>query len=177
MAGRHPVASNRSDAHLVVGARPNYMKVAPVHRALAKLATQTIVHTGQHYDVLMSDIFFRQLDLPDPDINLEVGSGTHAAQTGQIMIRLEPVLLERRPDFVAVYGDVNSTVAATLVCSKLLIPIAHVKPAFGREIAPCRKRSTAWSPTPTFCLRRRRMGMGTWGRELPTAKYTWSGTS
>jgi UDP-N-acetylglucosamine 2-epimerase (non-hydrolysing) len=111
----------------VVGARPNYMKVAPVHRALAGLATQTIVHTGQHYDVLMSDIFFRQLDLKDPDINLEVGSGTHAAQTGQIMIRLEPVLLQRHPDFVVVYGDVNSTVAATLVCSKLLIPIAHVE--------------------------------------------------
>jgi UDP-N-acetylglucosamine 2-epimerase (non-hydrolysing) len=103
------------------------MKVAPVHRALANLAKQTIVHTGQHYDVLMSDIFFRQLDLPDPDINLEVGSGTHAAQTGQIMIRLEPVLLEQRPDFVVVYGDVNSTAAATLVCSKLLIPVGHVE--------------------------------------------------
>jgi UDP-N-acetylglucosamine 2-epimerase (non-hydrolysing) len=103
------------------------MKVAPVHRALASRARQTIVHTGQHYDVLMSDIFFRQLDLPDPDINLEVGSGTHAAQTGQIMIRLEPVLLEQRPDVVLVYGDVNSTVAAALVCSKLLVPIGHVE--------------------------------------------------
>lgn len=111
----------------VVGARPNFMKVSPLYLALDKRAEQLIVHTGQHYDPLMSDIFFRQLGIPQPDANLEVGSRSHAEQTGQIMIRLEPILLERRPDLVLVYGDVNSTVAAALVCSKLGIKIGHVE--------------------------------------------------
>jgi len=113
----------------VVGARPNFMKVAPVMRALAQRPgiTQLLMHTGQHYDARMSDVFFEQLGIPQPDINLEVGSGSHAQQTAQIMTRCEPVLLEHRPDFVLVYGDVNSTVAAALVCAKLLIPVAHVE--------------------------------------------------
>ncbi|HVR41431.1 MAG TPA: UDP-N-acetylglucosamine 2-epimerase (non-hydrolyzing) [Thermoanaerobaculia bacterium] len=112
----------------VVGARPNFMKVAPVHAALAKRGvTQTIVHTGQHYDAAMSDIFFHELGIPEPDINLEVGSKTHSVQTAEVMIRFEPVLLERQPDWVLVYGDVNSTVAAALVCAKLLVKIAHVE--------------------------------------------------
>jgi len=113
----------------VVGARPNFMKVAPVVRALEKRpqARQSLVHTGQHYDVSMSDVFFSQLEIPSPDVNLEVGSGTHARQTAEIMIRLEPVLLERKPDVVLVYGDVNSTVAAALVCAKLLIRVGHVE--------------------------------------------------
>ncbi len=111
----------------VVGARPNFMKVSPVYRALDGKARQTLVHTGQHYDALMSDIFFEQLEIPRPDVNLEVGSRTHAEQTGQIMIRFEPVVTERRPDLVVVYGDVNSTVAAALVCSKLGIKVAHVE--------------------------------------------------
>ena len=113
----------------IVGARPNFMKLAPVNKALSRYphVLQTIVHTGQHYDVNMSDVFFRQLDLPLPDYNLQVGSGTHATQTAEIMLRLEPLLLEHQFDLVLVYGDVNSTVAAALVCSKLRLPVAHVE--------------------------------------------------
>jgi UDP-N-acetylglucosamine 2-epimerase (non-hydrolysing) len=113
----------------VVGARPNFMKVAPVRAALAERnnVRQILVHTGQHYDAFMSDIFFRQLEIPEPDFNLEVGSGGHAQQTAETMIRLEPVILKTKPDMVLVYGDVNSTIAAALVCSKLLVPIGHVE--------------------------------------------------
>lgn len=113
----------------VVGARPNFMKVAPVMAALAKRkeSNQVLVHTGQHYDPGMSDVFFEQLAIPEPDYNLEVGSGTHASQTAEIMRRFEPVAVEARPDLVLVYGDVNSTVAAALVCAKLLIPVGHVE--------------------------------------------------
>jgi UDP-N-acetylglucosamine 2-epimerase (non-hydrolysing) len=105
------------------------MKAAPVVRALNEHrdVRQSLVHTGQHYDSNMSDVFFSQLDIPAPDVNLEVGSGSHARQTAEIMSRIEPVLLERKPDIVLVYGDVNSTVAAALVCSKLLIRIAHIE--------------------------------------------------
>jgi UDP-N-acetylglucosamine 2-epimerase (non-hydrolysing) len=113
----------------VVGARPNFMKVAPVMRALAQLSgcKQTLVHTGQHYDVNMSDVFFQQLGVPAPDFNLAVGSGSHAKQTAEIMSRFEAVVLESKPDLVLVYGDVNSTVAAALVCAKLLVPVGHVE--------------------------------------------------
>lgn len=113
----------------VVGARPNFMKVAPVYRALREKPNccQTVVHTGQHYDSNMSAIFFRELDIPQPDINLQVGSGSHAQQTAAIMVRIEPVIVERRPDLVLVYGDVNSTAAATLVCAKLCVPVGHVE--------------------------------------------------
>jgi UDP-N-acetylglucosamine 2-epimerase (non-hydrolysing) len=113
----------------VVGARPNFMKVAPVMRALGKMpeTRQTLVHTGQHYDENLSGIFFSQLGIPQPDVNLEVGSGSHAAQTAEVMKRLEPILVARNPDIVLVYGDVNSTVAAALVCSKLLIRLGHVE--------------------------------------------------
>src|SRR5580693_2053849 len=113
----------------VVGARPNFVKAAPVIRALEKWpdARQTLVHTGQHYDSNLSDIFFSQLNMPAPDVNLEVGSGSHAWQTAEVMKRLEPVILECKPDLVLVYGDVNSTVAAALVCSKLLVRVGHVE--------------------------------------------------
>lgn len=113
----------------VVGARPNFMKVAPVIAALQALplVEQILVHTGQHYDANMSEIFFKQLGIPEPDINLEVGSGSHAQQTAQIMSLFEPVVLSQRPDWVCVYGDVNSTVATSLVCAKLLIPVAHIE--------------------------------------------------
>jgi UDP-N-acetylglucosamine 2-epimerase (non-hydrolysing) len=113
----------------VVGARPNFVKAAPVLRALGERpgVQQTLVHTGQHYDSNLSDVFFSQLNMPEPDVNLEVGSGSHAAQTAEVMKRFEPVVLERRPDVVLVYGDVNSTVAAALVCAKLLVPVGHVE--------------------------------------------------
>ena len=105
------------------------MKVAPVLRALKQQPSikQTLVHTGQHYDANMSDVFFQQLGIPAPDVNLSVGSGTHARQTAEIMSRFEPVVLEHRPSLVLVYGDVNSTVAAALVCSKLQMPVGHVE--------------------------------------------------
>lgn len=112
----------------VVGARPNFPKLAPVHRAgAARGVPQIIVHTGQHYDESMSSGFFRDLEIPAPDINLEVGSGSHAVQTARIMERLEPVLVERRPRWVVVYGDVNSTLAAAVVASKLGVKVAHVE--------------------------------------------------
>lgn len=112
----------------ITGARPNFPKAAPVVKALAARGVrQQLVHTGQHYDDNMSTIFFRQLDLPKPDLNLEVGSGSHAVQTATIMTKLEEVMLANPPALVVVYGDVNSTVAAALVASKLQIPLAHVE--------------------------------------------------
>lgn len=115
----------------VVGARPNFMKIAPVMRALEgrQGVEQVLVHTGQHYDPQMSDVFFRDLDLPRPDVYLGVGSGSHARMTGQVMELLEPVFQERRPDMVVVAGDVNSTLAAALVASKMSVPVpvAHVE--------------------------------------------------
>jgi UDP-N-acetylglucosamine 2-epimerase (non-hydrolysing) len=113
----------------IVGARPNFMKVAPVLGALRahKHVVQTLVHTGQHYDANMSDVFFEQLGIPSPDVNLAVGSGSHTRQTAEIMMRLEPVVLEAKPDIVLVYGDVNSTAAAALVCAKLGVRVGHVE--------------------------------------------------
>jgi UDP-N-acetylglucosamine 2-epimerase (non-hydrolysing) len=105
------------------------MKVAPVLAALKNRSNvvQTLIHTGQHYDLNMSDVFFQQLGLPPSDLNLAVGSGTHAVQTAEIMMRFEPIVLERKPDLVLVYGDVNSTVATSLVCAKLGVRVGHVE--------------------------------------------------
>jgi UDP-N-acetylglucosamine 2-epimerase (non-hydrolysing) len=113
----------------VVGARPNFMKAAPLLRALGEFSQvrQTLVHTGQHYDVGMSDVFFRQLEMPQPDVNLAVGSASQTQQTAEVMMRFEPVVLDLKPEWVVVYGDVNSTLAAALVASKLAIPVAHVE--------------------------------------------------
>jgi len=113
----------------VVGARPNLMKLAPVYRAIGKFPEieQLVVHTGQHYDFNMSDVFFQQLGTGAPDINLQVGSASHAKQTAEVMVRFESVVLERQPDLVLVYGDVNSTVAAALVCAKLAVRVGHVE--------------------------------------------------
>jgi UDP-N-acetylglucosamine 2-epimerase (non-hydrolysing) len=110
---------------LVAGARPNYMKVAPIHwaaRAHPSALEVELLHTGQHYDASMADAFFGELDLPHPDVNLRVGSGTHAVQTARIMAAYESVLLERRPDVVVVVGDVNSSVACALVAAKIVYP-------------------------------------------------------
>jgi len=112
----------------VIGARPNFMKAAPVIGALrARGIQQLVVHTGQHYDAKMSDVFFRDLGLPEPDLNLGVGSGTQAGQTAAIMVALERSFLEQQPALAVVYGDVNSTVAAALVASKIGLPMAHVE--------------------------------------------------
>lgn len=114
----------------IVGARPNFMKMAPLIAALQRRPReiqQTLVHTGQHYDEAMSASFFRDLGMPAPDLNLEIGSGTHAEQTARVMLAFEPVLLEQRPDWVVVVGDVNSTLACALVASKLNIKVAHVE--------------------------------------------------
>lgn len=114
----------------VVGARPNFMKAAPIIHEMALFPgefDQELLHTGQHYDPEMSKVFFDELGLPTPDVNLEVGSGSHAWQTAQIMMRSEGYLLDYQPDWVVVYGDVNSTVALTLVCSKLGVSVAHVE--------------------------------------------------
>ncbi|MEO7454981.1 MAG: UDP-N-acetylglucosamine 2-epimerase (non-hydrolyzing), partial [Gemmatimonadaceae bacterium] len=112
----------------VVGARPNFPKLAPVHRAgVERGVDQVILHTGQHYDEAMSTSFFESLGIPEPDVNLAVGSGSHAQQTARMIERMEPVLLEQTPDWVVVYGDVNSTLAAAVVASKIGQRLAHVE--------------------------------------------------
>lgn len=114
----------------IVGARPNFMKIAPIMDEIARCSdkvTAILVHTGQHYDELMSDAFFADLEIPRPDINLAVGSGSHAEQTAKIMLAFESVVLAQEPDWVLVVGDVNSTMACTLVCSKLGIKVAHIE--------------------------------------------------
>jgi UDP-GlcNAc3NAcA epimerase len=137
----------------VVGARPQFVKAAPVSRVLAHAAhTEVLVHTGQHYDDAMSAAFFRDLEMRSPDVNLEVGSGPHGAQTAEIMRRLEPVLLEQEPDGVLVYGDTNSTLAAAVVAAKLRWPdggrpwLAHVEAglrSFNRAMPEERNRIVA----------------------------------
>jgi UDP-N-acetylglucosamine 2-epimerase (non-hydrolysing) len=114
----------------VAGARPNFMKIAPLmheFKARSGRFDPILVHTGQHYDKAMSDSFFRDLGIPEPDVNLGVGSGSHAVQTAQVLIKIEELLIERRPHVVLVVGDVNSTLAATLAAIKLHIPVAHVE--------------------------------------------------
>lgn len=113
----------------IVGARPNFMKVAPLHRAFQQTAgiQSKIVHTGQHYDAKMSEVFFEQLELPQPDYYLGVGGGSHTQQTAKIMLAFEEIVTQEQPDLILVVGDVNSTVACTLVATKMNIPLAHVE--------------------------------------------------
>jgi UDP-N-acetylglucosamine 2-epimerase (non-hydrolysing) len=119
----------RKTIDLIVGARPNFVKVAPVHRALRayEMFDLRLIHTGQHYDVNMSDVFFTDLEIPKPDVFLGVGSGPHGAQTGAIMEQYERVLIDSPPDLVLVFGDVNSTMACSLAAVKLHIPVGHVE--------------------------------------------------
>lgn len=122
---------------LVAGARPNFMKVAPIIKCIQRRNAaangqgptfkMTLVHTGQHYDTKMSTVFFQELGIPAPDVNLEVGSGSHAVQTANVMTRFEPVLVSEKPDWLIVVGDVNSTMACTLVASKLGTKVAHLE--------------------------------------------------
>lgn len=114
----------------IVGARPNFMKVAPIYAEMKRRSADfepLIVHTGQHYDAAMSDAFFTDLGMPKPDVYLGVGSASHAVQTATIMLEFEPVVLREKPDWVLVVGDVNSTIACALVCSKLGVKVAHVE--------------------------------------------------
>lgn len=113
----------------VAGARPNFMKIAPLADAMAASSAfeSVLVHTGQHYDAKMSQLFFDELQIPRPDVNLDVGSASHAVQTAEVMLRFEPVLLEHAPDAVLVVGDVNSTIACALVAVKLGVPVIHVE--------------------------------------------------
>jgi len=113
----------------IVGARPNLVKIAPLLREMGRHSEirPLLIHTGQHYDEALSTVFFRQMGIPEPDVNLEVGSGSHAWQTAEVLKRIEPFLLDQRPDLVLVVGDVNSTLAAALAAAKLSIPVAHVE--------------------------------------------------
>src|SRR5467141_3633017 len=113
----------------IVGARPNLVKMGPLLREMSKHTEvkSLLVHTGQHYDEMLSEVFFRQMGIREPDVNLGVGSGSHAWQTAEILKRIEPILLEHHPDLVLVVGDVNSTIAVSLAAVKLGIPVAHVE--------------------------------------------------
>ena len=113
----------------VVGARPQFIKAAMLSHALSKTeeCEEVLVHTGQHYDSAMSDVFFAEMDIPEPKYHLGVGSGLHGAQTGRMLEKIENILLIEKPDWVVVYGDTNSTIAASLAASKLNIPVAHVE--------------------------------------------------
>ena len=116
--------------NIVAGARPNFMKIAPIIRELGRHTSvfeYRLVHTGQHYDRDMSDVFFEELEIPKPHYHLDVGSGSHATQTAKIMIGFEDVCLKDRPDLVMVVGDVNSTLACSIVAKKLGIPVAHIE--------------------------------------------------
>ncbi|MDH7508183.1 MAG: UDP-N-acetylglucosamine 2-epimerase (non-hydrolyzing) [Methanomassiliicoccales archaeon] len=111
----------------IIGARPQFIKIAPLKDEISKRHEHLLIHTGQHYDYEMSKVFFEELNIPDPDYHLGIGSGSHANQTGRMLMAIEDVLLKEKPELVIVYGDTNSTLAGALASAKLLIPVAHVE--------------------------------------------------
>jgi UDP-GlcNAc3NAcA epimerase len=122
----------------VIGARPQFIKAAPVSKLVRHFGyKETLIHTGRHYDDEMSGVFFRELGLPEPNVNLNVGSGSHASQTAEILTGVEEILLAERPDWVILYGDTNSTLAGAIAACKLNIPVAHIEAglrSFNREM-------------------------------------------
>ena len=150
--------------HLISAARPNFMKIAPLYHALKKepWAEPLIVHTGQHYDLNMSDVFFQDLGLPEPDLHLGVGSGTHAEQSGQVMIAYEKVLLKSRPDLVIVVGDVNSTMACTIAAVKISYKSAGSK---SNPIGPTGALNSADLDRP--CVAHLEAGLRSFDRTMP----------
>jgi UDP-GlcNAc3NAcA epimerase len=168
----------------VVGARPQFIKAAVVSRLIQSTdysdkITETLVHTGQHYDANMSDVFFREMQIPEPDVNLNIGSGGHGAMTGAMLARIEELLLERRPDAVLVYGDTNSTLAGALAASKLHIPVAHVEaglrsfmmamPEEQNRILTDRLSTWLFCPTNTALVNLAREGIPTQNPQVPTS--------
>ena len=131
----------------IVGARPQFIKCAPVSAVAGKEHEEILVHTGQHYDPEMSDIFFEELTIPKPDYHLGVGSGTHGKQTGDILERVESVLMKEQPALVLVYGDTNSTLAGALAAAKLQVPVAHIEAGLRTLTVRCPRKSTGWLPT------------------------------
>lgn len=123
-------SKSQREIHIIAGARPNFMKVAPIIRGLRNGSypfSYKLIHTGQHYDKEMSDVFFEELEIPSPDFHLDAGGGSHAEQTAKIMVRYEEICIANRPDLVVVVGDVNSTLACSIVAKKLCVPVAHVE--------------------------------------------------
>jgi hypothetical protein len=161
----------------VVGARPQFVKAAMVSRALKNRGEEFILHTGQHYSENMSRLFFSELKLPEPDINLEIGSGSHAEQTSGMLLGIDRYLETVQPDWMIVYGDTNSTLAGALAPPSVKFPSPMWKPGCAPSIVPCRKRSTGWSAItfPPYCSAPPIRRLKIWHRKaLPGESTRWA---